>query len=121
MSECLKFFLLSKKSNKMSPKVRQKQAEKKNYAFMNCISFNLIDNMTKFKNNEINKSNLYLKSFINLSLFLLKEKIEQKKIKNKLEKNNMYINNNNKKKKLVKKCYVKNFGIYFPTKRITFL
>ena len=52
MSECLKFFLLSKKSNKMSPKVRQKQAEKKNYAFMNCISFNLIDNMTKFKNNE---------------------------------------------------------------------
>ncbi len=29
MSECLKFFLLSKKSNKMSPKVRQKQVEKK--------------------------------------------------------------------------------------------
>ncbi len=46
---------------------------------MDCISFNLIDNMKKFKNNEINKSNLYLKSFINLSFFFIQRENRTKK------------------------------------------
>ena len=117
MSEYLKSFLLAKKNYKNQKKLlmqKYKPAEKNiNYAYIDSITYNLIENMTKFKNNEINKNDLNINLLSNLSLFFSKEKIDYKKIKkNKKKKNNGTSN---------KKCSIQNFGIYFPTNRITCL
>lgn len=111
MSEKIKSYL-SRRKNKLFPKINYKQAEKNiNYTYIDTISFNLIDNMTKFKNSEINKNELNLRLFTNLSLILSKGNIDQNKLKKKKDKTD--IDN--------KKCSLQNYGIYFPTNRITCL
>ena len=116
MSECLKTYLLAKKNNNIQKrmlKTKNKPAERNiNYKYTESISYNLIENMTMFKNNEINKSELNLRLLSNLSLFISKGELDKKKIKKNKKSNN--IDNN-------KKCSMDNYGIYFPTKRITCL
>ena len=115
MSEFIKSYLQAKKNyknRKIISKTKYKPAEKNiNFAYSDSISYNLIDNMTMFKNNEINKSTLNQLLFSNLSLFFSKGKIDQKKIKKSKNKNDA----DNKK------CSIQNYGIYFPTKRVTCL
>ena len=117
MSEYLKTFLLAKKNfknQKMLLMQKYKAAEKNtNYNYIDSISYNLIENTTKFKNKEVNNNGLNVNLICNLSLFFTKQKIDQKKIKkNKSRKNNGTSN---------KICSMENFGIYFPTYRITCL
>ena len=116
MSEYLKSFLLAKKNYQNQKKLlmqRYKPAEKNiNYNYIDSITYNLIENMTMFKNKEVNYNGLNVNLLCNLSLFFSKEKIDQKKIKKKKNKKNSGTN---------KKCSIKNFGIYFPTNRITCL
>ena len=83
MSECLKTYLLAKKNNNIQKrmlKTKNKPAERNiNYKYTESISYNLIENMTMFKNNEINKSELNLRLLSNLSLFISKGELEKKK------------------------------------------
>ena len=116
MSEYLKTFLLAKKNYKNQKKLllqKYKPAEKNiNFNYVDSISYNLIENMTMFKNKEVNYNGLNVNLICNLSLFFSKEKIDEKKIKK------------NKNKKITgtnKKCSIRNFGIYFPTNRISCL
>ena len=115
MSECLKSYLLLKKNHKnhlRQLKSKNKPAEKNiNYNYADSISYNLIESMTKFKNNEINKNEMNLSLLSNLSLFISKGKFDEKTIKK--NKNKTNIDN--------RKCTMENYGIYFPTKRITCL
>ena len=116
MSDYLKSFLLAKKNyknQKMFLMKKYKPAEKNiNYNYIDSITYNLIENMTMFKNKEVNKNDLNVNLLCNLSLFFSKEKIDQKKIKKDKNKKNSGTN---------KKCSIQNFGIYFPTNRITCL
>ena len=115
MSECLKSYLIAKKNHKKHLrqfKSKNKPAEKNiNYNYADSISYNLIESMTMFKNNEINKNALNLSLLSNLSLFISKGDLDEKKIK----KNKNKVNLDNRK------CSINNYGIYFPTKRITCL
>lgn len=112
MSENIKSLYLSRRKNKLFPKLNYKQAERNiNYTYIDTISFNLMDNMTRFKNSEINKKELNLRLLTNLSLILSKGNIDQKKLKKKKDKNDVDS----------KKCSIQNYGIYFPTNRVTCL
>ena len=115
MSDILKSFLLSKKNNKnrkLIPKPKYKPAEKNiNFSYMDSTTYNLIETMTMFKNKEITKKNLNIKLLSDLSLFLCKGDIDQKKI-NKIK---------NKADTDIQKCSTQNFGIYFPSTRVTCL
>lgn len=118
MSELLNSISLSKKiykNLKILPKNNQKPAEKNiNFDYIESITYNLIETMTKFKNNEINNNDLNLGLLGNLSLILTKGELDQKKIdKNKKKKKK---NNNDNKK-----CSIQYYGVYFPTRRITFI
>ena len=116
MSEQLKMFLMLRRKNReKNEKNRQtyKQAEKNiNFEFVDSISYNIIESMTKFKNSEIDKKKLNIELSINLSFILWK--CNPKKKKKGLEDNDYPYN---KKEKYP----IKNFGIYIPTNRITFL
>ena len=81
------------------------------FNIIDSITYNLIDSMTKYKNKEIDKNNLNKELSINLS-FLLFNCNTRKKI-NKEEDNSYWKTNG--------KYPIKNFGIYFPINRITFL
>ena len=115
MSECLKSYLIQKKNHKnhlRHLKSKNKPAEKNiNYNYSDSISYNLIESMTMFKNDEIDKNALNLSLLSNLSLFISKGDFDEKKIK----KNKNKVNLDNRK------CSMNNYGIYFPTKRITCL
>lgn len=117
MSEFLKTFLLAKKNYKkakITMKINQRPAGKNiNYSFIDSISYNIIENTTMFKNNEINKNLLNLGLLCNLSYILTKEEIDKKEVK--ILKRKKKNNEDNKE------CTVQNFGIYFPTSRITCL
>lgn len=117
MSECLKSFLLAKKNKnnqKRLLKLKNKPAEKNiNYHYIESISYNLIENITMFKNNEISESDLNLRLMSNFSLLISKNELDKKIIKK-----NKKQNKNNPD---IKKCSVQNYGIYFPTNRITCL
>ena len=97
------------------PKSNQKPAEKNiNFDYVDSITYNLIETMTKFKNNEINNNDLNLGLLGNLSLILTKGELDQKKI-NKNKKKKKKNNNDNRK------CSIQYYGVYFPTRRITFI
>ena len=81
------------------------------FNIIDSITYNLIESMTKYKNKEIDKNNLNKELSINLS-FLLFNCNTRKKI-NKEEDNSYW--------KTKGKYPIKNFGIYFPINRITFL
>ena len=86
-----------------------------NFEYMDLITYNLIESMTKFKNMEINYNQLNLNILGNLSLFMAKEKIDKKAFCLK------YKNNKGKKNFAEKEINMQKFGIYFPTDRITFI
>ena len=115
MSECLKSYILSKKKLKdhlRKMKSKNKPAEKNiNYNYVDSISYNLIETMTMYKNKEINKNSLNLRLLSNLALFISKGVFDEKKIKK--NKNKCNLDN--------RKCSMDNYGIYFPTKRLTCL
>ena len=105
-----------------------------NFHFTNCISFNMIENLTQFKNKEITHSNLNIHLLGNLCFLFVKKKITTKKNKLKLKEKNMTDNNkenNNNNLKSNKNNYSKpneinNFNIlngyecYIPTRRIPY-
>ena len=85
-----------------------------NYNYVDVISFNIIDNLTKFKNKELSNSELTTRLLSNLSIILTQEKKYQKKLS---EKNK----NQKQKTSLVKKTYLNKYDIVIPTNRITCL
>ena len=106
-----------------------------NFHFTNCISFNMIENLTQFKNKEITDSNLNLRLLGNLSFLFIKKKITTKKNKLKLKEKKMTDNNktnnnnnlkNNKIKDLKPNNEINDFNIldgyecYIPTRRIPY-
>ena len=118
MSEILNLFLKKRRNlreMKNEKKLILKPAEKNiNFSIVDNITYNLILNMTQFKNKEINNNDLNINLLCNLSLFLSKgnEDLRKKKFsKKKITKANILIN----------KCSIENFGIYFPIKRISCL
>ena len=63
------------KPKKKNPYSQMRPAVKdSNFYFSNCISFNMIENLTQFKNNEINSTNLNLRLLNNLSFLFAKKK-----------------------------------------------
>ena len=118
MSEILNIFLKKRRNlreMKNEKKLILKPAEKNiNFSIVDNITYNLILNMTQFKNKEINNNDLNINLLCNLSLFLSKgnEDLRKKKFsKKKITKANILIN----------KCSIENFGIYFPINRISCL
>jgi len=81
------------------------------YNIIDAITYNLIESMTKYKNKEIDNNNLNKELSVNLS-FILFNCNKRKKI-NKDEDNDYW--------KQKGKYPIKNFGVYFPINRITFL
>ena len=116
------------KPKKYNPYSHMKPAVKdSNFYFTNCITFNMMENLTQFKNKEISTTNLNLRLISNLSFLFANKNITTKKIhlkkKQKLKnsksnKNIININDNEKEET--------NFGIlegyesYIPTKRIPY-
>ena len=118
-----KILLNPKKNN---PYSHMKPAVKdNNFFFINCISYNMMENLTQFKNKEISSVKLNLRLIGNLSFLFTKNKLTMKKNKEK-EKSKPNSNNkkNNKYNILTKKD--NSFGIidgyecYVPTKRIPY-
>ena len=107
--------------SKMKPAVKDN-----NFYFGNCISFNLVENLTQFKNKEITTNNLNLRLLGNLSFLFTKKKItiKKNKSKEKLNTNNNKKNNKDKDKQKEKEKEKNNFKIldeyecYVPTRRI---
>ena len=102
------------KPKKRNPYSQMKSAVKdSNFYVSNCISFNMIENLTQFKNNDINSSNLNIRLLNNLSFLFAKKKIRTKK--EKLKENNKKNTENEKSKKLK---IIEGYECYIPTKRI---
>ena len=110
MSKNIKLaFILKNRENREIDKPAKKNI---NYSIVDNVTYNIIDCMTKFKNNEINNKKLNEDLSINLSL-LLSKCDNKKNILNKKNKNGKYDIYNN--------YSIKNFGIYYPLNRINFL
>ena len=76
------------KTKKYNPYSHMKPAEKdNNFFFINCISYNMMDNFTQFKNKEISSVILNLRLIGNLSFLFSKKKITLKKAKKKKNQN----------------------------------
>ena len=91
MSEILNLFLKKRRNlreMKNEKKLILKPAEKNiNFSIVDNITYNLILNMTQFKNKEINNNDLNINLLCNLSLFLskgnedlMKKKFSKKKL-----------------------------------------
>ena len=86
MSEILNLFLKKRRNlreMKNEKKLILKPAEKNiNFSIVDNITYNLILNMTQFKNKEINNNDLNINLLCNLSLFLSKgnEDLRKKKL-----------------------------------------
>ena len=52
-----------------------------NFYFTNCISFNMMENLTQLKNKEISPTNLNLRLISNLSFLFANKNITTKKIR----------------------------------------
>ena len=85
-----------------------------NYNYVDAISFNIIDNLTRYKNKELSNSELTTRLLSNLSLILTQENKFQKKLSTKKK-------DKNKNTSLTKKNYLDNYDIIIPTNRITCL
>jgi hypothetical protein len=72
-----------------------------NFYFTNSISFNMVDTLTQFKNNEISPTNLNLNLLSNLSFLFAKKNITVKQNKAKQKKEQINQKNNLKIKKLI--------------------
>ena len=106
------FFLKKNEKNYKKENRGYKSAVKNiKYDIIDSITYNLIESITKFKNYEVDNKNLNKELLLNLSFVL--SKCNSKKKINKEENKNYKLKNN--------KYPIKNFGIYFPINRITFL
>ena len=120
MSEQLKLFLKLKRKKAEEVKAENQMNFKPaqgdiNFQIIDMVTFNIIENMTKYKNREIDINILNKELSINLSFILTKINPKKKLIK---ENNNK--DNNNKENKNNNNI-INNFGIYFPMNRITFI
>jgi hypothetical protein len=118
-----KILLNPKKSNIYS---QMKPAGKDmNYSFKNSISFNIVENLAQFKNNEFSKTNLNLRLIGNLSFLFTKQKVTTTKNKFKEKIKNTFNLKSNQYKKVNQK-EIDDFKIlgeyecYIPTKRIPY-
>ena len=118
--------LLHPKKKKFNPYSYMKpEGKDNNFNFTNCISYNIVENVTQLKNREISSTNLNLFLLGNLSLYFTQEKITTKN--NKLKEKTNDNNYNRKNKKIIKKKEIYNctlldkYECYIPTKRIPFL
>ena len=114
------------KPKKYNPYSHMKPAEKdNNFFFINCTSYNMMDNFTQFKNKEISSVILNLRLIGNLSFLFAKKKITIKKSKekekskphNKNKKNNKYNINYTEENRL---GIIDGYECYVPTKRIPY-
>ena len=114
---------------KYNPYSHMKPAVKdSNFYFANCISFNMMENLTQFKNKEISISKLNLRLIGNLSLLIAKKNVitKKRKLKDKIKLNSK----NNKKIKNIQKTnnneedinfkILEGYECYIPTKRIPY-
>ena len=85
-----------------------------NYNYIDAISFNIIDNLTKYKNKELTDSDLTTRLLSNLSIILTKEKQLTKILSSKE-------NDQNLETSLIQKNYLNKYEIIIPTSRITCL
>ena len=116
------------KPKKKNPYSHMKPAVKDgNFYFANCISFNMMENLTQFKNKEISMTNLNLRLISNLSFLFANKNITtkknnlKKKQKLKYNKNNKnIININNNQKEETNFRILEGYESYIPTKRIPY-
>ena len=114
---------------KYNPYSHMKPAVKDdNFYFANSISFNMMENLTQFKNKEISISKLNLRLIGNLSFLIAKKNVitKKRKLKDKIKLNSK----NNKKIKNIQKTnnneedinfkILEGYECYIPTKRIPY-
>ena len=96
-----------------------------NFYFTNSISFNMVETLTQFKNNEISPTNLNLNLLSNLSFLFAKKNITIKKNKTKQKQEQINQKNNIKKHKLINSNeerddfkIIEGYECYIPSKRI---
>ena len=112
---------------KYNPYSHMKPAIKdSNFYFTNSISFNMVETLTQFKNNEISPTNLNLNLLSNLSFLFAKKNITIKKNKTKQKQEQINQKNNIiKKNKLINSNeerddfkIIEGYECYIPSKRI---
>ena len=111
---------------KYNPYSHMKPAIKdSNFYFTNSISFNMVETLTQFKNNEISPTNLNLNLLSNLSFLFAKKNITIKKNKTKQKQEQINQKNNIKKHKLINSNeerddfkIIEGYECYIPSKRI---
>ena len=111
---------------KYNPYSHMKPAVKDSkFYFTNSISFNMVETLTQFKNNEISPSNLNLNLLSNLSFLFAKKNITIKKNKIKQKQEQINQKNNIKKNKLINSNeerddfkIIEGYECYIPSKRI---
>ena len=111
---------------KYNPYSHMKPAIKdSNFYFTNSISFNMVETLTQFKNNEISPTNLNLNLLSNLSFLFAKKNITIKKNKTKQKQEKINQKNNIKKNKLINNNeekddfkIIEGYECYIPSKRI---
>ena len=116
------------KPKKFNPYSHMKPAVKdSNFYFTNCISFNMMENLTQLKNKEISPTNLNLRLISNLSFLFANKNITTKKIRlkkkqklknSKSNKNIININDNQKEETNFR--ILEGYESYIPTKRIPY-
>lgn len=111
---------------KYNPYSHMKPAVKdSNFNFTNSISFNMIETLTQFKNNEISPANLNLNLLSNLSFLYAKKNITVKKNKAKEKGEQMNQKNNFRKNRFINNNeetddfkIIEGYECYIPSKRI---
>ena len=105
---------------KFNPYSHMKSAIKdSNFFYKNCITYNMVENLTQFKNKEINSTSLNMRLLSNLSFLFAKNKINIKINKNK----DHQITKKNKKKIYIKENIfnlLDGYECFIPIKRIPY-
>ena len=111
---------------KYNPYSHMKPAVKdSNFFFANSISFNMVETLTQFKNNEISPTNLNLNILSNLSFLFAKKNITVKKNKAKQKQEQINQKNVLRKNKIINNKeerddfkIIEGYECYIPSKRI---
>jgi hypothetical protein len=111
---------------KYNPYSHMKPAVKdSNFFFTNSISFNMVETLTQFKNNEISPTNLNLNILSNLSFLFAKKNITVKKNKAKQKQEQINQKNVLRKNKIINNKeerddfkIIEGYECYIPSKRI---
>ena len=108
------FEMIKKKYNRINKKEKNNfrhAGKNQRYNIIDSITYNLIETMTKFKNKEIDNNNLNKDLSLNLSFILTKCNTKKRLSE---DDDDTYF-------KQKEKYPIRNFGIYYPINRITFL